>query len=266
MSAHTSTILPGSATHTYNARRAGYDFGFNFPFWRGSGIAQDSQHAWTVAQFGVDGTEEYACDTGLVGDEHDTLHQMWVRLRPPARASCLEHLRAGETLTAVYPISTSRGAQDVYCDMTTNGGGWTLVASISGTNRKHTSADATTPLREHAAPGNYTGYKLADVDVNAIVTDRYRFKCATCTLFFEPIAFDASGDSACRATHRWGTNASAYEGVGSCESRGYPDSGVSSRPNDASTCGGYAQYNSDGQRGCFFSAVGHGQNGELWVR
>ena len=106
----------------------------------------------------------------------------------------------------------------MYCDMTTEGGGWTLVASVSGARRRHTYADATTPLREHPAPNNHTGYKLADVDINAIVTDRYRFKCATCTLFFEPIAFDASGDSACKLQHRWGTDASAYEGSGSCES------------------------------------------------
>ena len=109
-----------------------------------------------------------------------------------------------------------------------------------------------TRRREHAAPGNDTGYRLADVDVNAIVTDRYRFECATCTLFFEPIAFDASGDSSCRATHRWGTNASEYEGVRLCESRGYTDSGVSSQPNGASICGGYAQYSSDGQRDVTF--------------
>ena len=119
----------------------------------------------------------------------------------------------------------------------------------------------------HLGSGNDTGYTLADADIDVIVTERYRIKCATlCSRFFEPIAVDARGDSSCGAPHRWGTNVTAYEGVGSCESLGYPDSGVSSRPNDAPACGGYVQYNSDGQRGCYFSAIGHAQNGELWAR
>ena len=47
--------------------------------------------------------------------------------------SCAEALAAGRTSDGVYALDPAAATVDVWCDMTTDGGGWTLVASTRTT-------------------------------------------------------------------------------------------------------------------------------------
>ena len=140
------------------------------------------------------------------------------------------------------------------------------MVKISGGSRKHTLATAVSNA-SYIDPRNTTVAKLDDEAINAILTDKYRFKCSTCVLFFEPIAFAANDDRYCKDPHGFGESAtSSYSRTGSCEPYGFRDTGLSSWPNATTSCGGYIQYNNDGGLGCYHSRDGHAQFGELWVR
>lgn len=73
---------------------------------------------------------------------------------------------SGNTGDGVYRIQPAgQAATDVKCDMTNDGGGWTLVVGVSGANRNHvvTSAAAWSSLSGAAPKG-----KLSDAFINAL--------------------------------------------------------------------------------------------------
>lgn len=52
------------------------------------------------------------------------------------KSSCLEILNSGEGVTdGIYTISPNGNPEEVYCDMTSHGGGWQLVSMISKTSK-----------------------------------------------------------------------------------------------------------------------------------
>jgi hypothetical protein len=100
-----------------------------------------------------------------------------------APASCAAWLTS-------YPMQMGRDGTyrlatlDAYCDMTTDDGGWTLVASVLATSTTH---DTATALDTLTAPDQATTAKLADADANALGFAHLRLQINTVGTFYAAI-------------------------------------------------------------------------------
>jgi len=96
---------------------------------------------------------------------------------PASSASCLDLLHAGAAADGVYTIDVDGPAGPiapaaVYCDMSFDGGGWTMIESYDGTHapRNFAADDGTTPFLT-AAPRPLTLGALGSLLLDPLIAD-----------------------------------------------------------------------------------------------
>ncbi len=85
----------------------------------------------------------------------------------PVRSTCRDWRNAGYTSSGSYQIKLASGSTvDLYCDMSTDGGGWTYVMAVpNGTRMSMTGALSAHVL---SSSGNSTPAKLSDADIRGL--------------------------------------------------------------------------------------------------
>ncbi len=134
-------------------------------FWGGCGCNHSDQAYWHSSSVGTDSYNYGA---------------MWVRGNSGYK-SCKEILDAGmSTGDGIYEVDVDAEGpippRNVYCNMTDNEGGWTLVAAMRGNSYCHVEVEEMGNLTD---PGQAACAKISDDEIRALYSDQLWLSCGS---------------------------------------------------------------------------------------
>lgn len=175
-------------------------------------------------------------------------------------ASCLEIFENGDSIgDGLYWVDPEgTGGVEAWCDMTTDGGGWTLVAYINSTSRNH--ADNAAAVGDPALRSG--GAKYSDAMINALTTGgQWRYHCGASKRAYVQTA-SGTWTSMYGNSEDWSMD-NDKNGSFECEANrsAYVFADYPACPS------GHSDYAHAGDgTGCFVDGEGWSRSGTLWAR